>query len=370
MELTLSAAGRKREACPVVIHSPAETAAAAPAAGADTITVQRDGDRLAMIAALPSPDSACVFAPSEAPRGPGVELTDDGRSIAVRIAGEPFTTYRYADVPARPYFWPVLAPGGVPVTRAWPMAEDVPGETRDHKHHRSMYFAFGDVNGVDNWSEEPGHGRTVHRTVDELVSGPVFGRFSTTGDWTDATGRKLLTQRASVTFWNVPSEAMRMMDVDLRLIASEGDVMFGDTKEGGLLTVRVATPMDVPNGGRIENAYGGVNERETWGYAAQWCDYSGIVSGVRVGIAVMDHPLSFRYPTYWHVRDYGLMGANPFALSAYTNGAKDGSYLLKSGDEMRCLYRVVVHLGDASEADIRARYLDFVSPPTAEVNTD
>jgi hypothetical protein len=67
------------------------------------------------------------------------------------------------------------------------------------------------------------------------------------------------------------------------------------------------------------------------------------------------------------VRDYGLMGANPFALNAYTHGAKDGSYLLKRGDTMRFLYRVAVHRGNATDADIRERYIDFVSPPAARV---
>jgi len=247
------------------------------------------------------------------------------------------------------------------------MRADVPGETHDHKHHRSMYFAFGEVNGADNWSEEPGHAYTVHRSVDEIVAGPVFGRFRTTSDWTDAKGVKLLSQEVAVTFWAACGDAPRLVDVDLRLAATEGDVEFGDTKEGGLLTVRVATPMDVPNGGRIENSYGGANEPETWGYAAHWCDYSGVVDGSHVGIAVMDHPLSFRYPTYWHVRDYGLMGANPFALKAYTRGLKDGTHVLRQGEVMRFVYRVAVHLGNATNASIGRRYLDFVSPPSVEV---
>jgi len=367
MELIVRAAGRRRYACPITVACEPDADACSLACGADIVATQRDGDRLAAIIAVPSPDGEPVFTPVKEHRVAPVALTDDGSAILVAIGGEPFTTYRYAGVPARPYFWPVLAPGGVPVTRAWPMRDDVPGETHDHKHHRSMYFAFGEVNGVDNWSEEPGHGHTVHRSVDQIVSGPVFGRFRTTSDWTDASGSRILTQHATVTFWNVRGADMRMMDVDLRLIATDGAVHFGDTKEGGMLTVRVATPMDVPNGGRIENSYGGVNERETWGHAAHWCDYSGIVNGVRVGVAVMDHPLSFRYPTYWHVRDYGLMGANPFALSAYTKGAKDGSYTLQADAEMRFLYRVIVHVGDAAEADVAGHYLDFATPPPAEI---
>ena len=58
--------------------------------------------------------------------------------------------------------------------------------------------------------------------------------------------------------------------------------------------------MEVRNGGKIENSYGGISESETWGKRAQWCDYSGPIEGRIVGVSVFDHPESFRYPTYWH----------------------------------------------------------------------
>ncbi len=365
MKLIIKAGVRARRHCPIVMPCPSGPTPSGLVAGEEIVPLQHEGDTLAAIVPSVEAGSERRYVSAEVHHVGGVALSDDGAAISVELDGELFTRYQYGGVPARPYFWPVLAPGGVPVTRAWPM-QDVADETRDHKHHRSMYFAFGEVNGVDNWSEEPGHGHTVHRSVDEIVGGPVFGRFRTTSDWTDAAGNALLTQKVSVTFWAARANAPRIVDVDLRLSPTGGDVVFGDTKEGGLLTVRVATPMDVPNGGRIENAYGGINEPETWGYAAHWCDYSGVVNGQRVGIAVMDHPLSFRYPTYWHVRDYGLMGANPFALRAYTGGVKDGTYTLRSGETMRFVYRVIVHTGNATDASIRDHYLSFVNPPAVE----
>ena len=139
------------------------------------------------------------------------------------------------------------------------------------------------------------------------------------------------------------------------------------SKEGGILSVRVASEMDVPRTGRITNVYGGTNEAETWGKAAHWCDYSGSVEGKQVGIAVLDHPHSFRYPTHWHVRDYGLMTANPFAYAAYTDGVKDGSHTLKSGDTLAFRYRVVLHRQSCNDAQINERYLDFVAPPRVTV---
>jgi hypothetical protein len=298
---------------------------------------------------------------------PSVSVRDDGvRCIEVRIHDRLFTRYNYADVPARPYFYPLLAPGEVSITRAYPMYEDVADETKDHPHHRSLWIAFGEVNQVDNWSEIPGHGHTVHQTTENVQSGAAAGGFQTTSLWTDARRQPILTQYLSVIVW-ATQETRRLLDIEVYLAATHGDVHFGDTKEGGILAARVASALDVPRGGRIENVYGGINEEETWGKAAHWCDYSGTVEGQQVGIALMDHPLSFRHPTHWHVRNYGLMTANPFGYAAYTNGAKEGSHTLAAGQTLSFRYRVLIHQGDAGTAQVKAHYLNFVAPPRVEI---
>jgi hypothetical protein len=301
----------------------------------------------------------------EARSGAGrLEVRHEQEALALFEDDRYLARYVYAGVPARPYFYPILAPGGVPVTRSYPMRDDVPGERHDHPHHRSMWIAYGDVNGADNWSEEPGHGYTEHGSIDEIQSGRVFAGFRTTSLWLDSDRRPLLTQLLDVRVWR-SCELFRLFDVVVILSATHGDVRFGDTKEGGILSVRVASSMDVPRGGRIENSYGGIDEAETWGLAAHWCDYSGQVDGAKVGIAVLDHPWSFRYPSHWHVRNYGLMTANPFGYSHYTDGRKQGDHLLEAGHDLEFRYRVAVHRGNASEAGLRGRYLDFVSPPRA-----
>jgi hypothetical protein len=76
----------------------------------------------------------------------------------------------------------------------------------------------------------------------------------------------------------------------------------------------------------------------------------------------MDHPMSFRYPTHWHVRDYGLMTANPFGYAAYTGGAKNGGHLLGEGESLDFHYRVVLHPGGANEGRIPSHYLNYCSP--------
>ena len=303
--------------------------------------------------------------PADDPVEPVARIThlpEQGR-IRLALRESSVTEYHYKNVLARPYFYPLLSPEGISLTRSYPMQTDVPGETQDHPHHRSLWIAFGEVNGVDNWSEGQGHGHTEHQTLTSSDSGSVNGRFSTTSLWTDSAHNPILSQHLEVKLW-ATDPSIRILDFDIRLEATHGDVHFGDTKEGGILAVRVASPLDVPRGGRIENVYRGVNEGDTWGKAAHWCDYSGTIEGHPVGIAILDHPLSFRSPTHWHVRNYGLMTANPFGYAAYTNGINNGSHLLPNSQSLSFHYRLVLHHGNASDGQINSHYLNYAIPPT------
>lgn len=300
--------------------------------------------------------------------GGSVEIEDIGRGkLEVRIGGELVTRYHYGDEWARPFLYPLNAPGGVRVTRGYPMESDIPGEKQDHPHQRSLWVAHGDINGTDNWSELEGHAFIRHRRFDEVTGGPVFGRIRSTNSWVSREGAKQMEDTREFTFYSIGSE--RLIDVRIRFLATNGDVRIGDTKEGGVLSIRVASSMDGDRGGTIVNAYGGVTEAETWGRPAHWVDYSGPVDGKTMGITVMDHPTSFRHPTRWHVRDYGLFAANPFALSYYEPelGLK-GDHTIPHGGKIDFAYRVLVHQGDAESAGVRDRYFGFIAPPEVKVS--
>jgi len=227
--------------------------------------------------------------------------------------------------------------------------------------------AHGDVNGTDNWSEVEGHGFQLHREVLVAESGLVYGQLAASTDWTDRDQTEVLEERRALSAWAVGSDA-RLFDFDVRFTATERDVRFGDTKEGGILAMRVAPAMDGDHGGRIENSYGAVGEGECWGRRAQWCDYAGEIHGERLGIAIFDHPKSFRHPTYWHVRDYGMYTANPFGWHDFHNDpAADGSHVLPQGASLNFHYRVYLHRGGTAEADVAARYHDYANPPRVEI---
>jgi len=197
----------------------------------------------------------------------------------------------------------------------------------------------------------------------------VYGGFTQTLDWLDQPGNVVLTEERQVTVYDL-GPGLRLMDVALTFHASEGPVTFGDTKEGGLLSVRVATSMDAKGQGRIENADGGIQEPECWGKRAAWCDYSGPVGGQVVGITFMDHPRNPLFPTHWHVRAYGLMTANPFGLHDFYRDPEHphrGDWTIPAGESRAFYYRVLIHPGDAAFGRVRAHYQDFAHPPRVVV---
>ncbi len=293
----------------------------------------------------------------------GVEMIPHGQRIEVRIDGKPVTEYIPDDGP-KPYFFPVVGPSGALMTRSFPMKK-VEGEKTDHPHQRSLWFTHGSVNKVDFWSETPGHGRIVETSRPTVVSGLAMGLIRTTDDWLAPDGKKICEDERSVRIF--ATKKSRILDFDVTLKATEGPVTFGDTKEG-MFGLRVATSMDVTSkkGGRIVNAEG-IEDKEAWGKPSPWVDYTGPVDGKTVGIAILNHPSSFRYPTTWHVRDYGLFAANPFGWHDF--GQKtSGEFVLPKGESIRFRYRVILHDGDSTAAGLPAQFQGYAEPPKAVID--
>jgi hypothetical protein len=98
-----------------------------------------------------------------------------------------------------------------------------------------------------------------------------------------------------------------------------------------------------------------------WGKRSEWLDYSGLIDGAAVGIAVFDHPSNPRYPAYWHARAYGLLAANIFGLHDFERDpSRDASLSIRPGQPLRFRYRVIVHPGDGNAAGIRDAYEAWV----------
>jgi hypothetical protein len=248
------------------------------------------------------------------------------------------------------------------MTRDWPM-KNTPGEEHDHPHHRSLWFAHGAINGHDFWSEQKAFGKTVHEDFLEVKSGEQEGVIRSANKWVAADGTVVCTDERTLRFYNPGRANERLFDFEITLKASNGELTFGDTKEG-TMAVRLAETMRLKGKvgkGHIVNS-AGVRDGQTWGKRAEWCDYYGPVEGKTVGIAIFDHPKNPRHPTWWHVRDYGLFAANPFGQHDFESlpDKTAGNLIVPAGKSVTFRYRFYLHEGDDQQARVAEKYQQYV----------
>lgn len=281
--------------------------------------------------------------------------TPSKEEIAVSIDGKPFTIFHYGTDANKPYLAPLRSASGKIVTRGFPM-ENLPGESRDHLHHRGLWFSYDDVNGVKFWENDPSYtkGRIGKIVVEkaELKAGGKDQVMTATMDWIDPEGKVLLVENRKTTFYSDPR--MRTIDFDITLTAAV-DVTFGDTKEGAF-AIRLAEPFTEKKGARIVDADGRATMKNVWGKRSNWVDYTAVVDGEPLGVAMMDHPKSARHPTYWHARDYGLFALNPFGRMAFDPKQEESQWKLPKGEKIDFHWRVAIHPGDTVVADLYKEY--------------
>jgi hypothetical protein len=158
--------------------------------------------------------------------------------------------------------------------------------------------------------------------------------------------KKICEDERTMEFF-VDERGNRGIDTTIVIKATDGDLTFGDTKEGSF-AIRVAGSMKVTakQGGKITNNHG-QTDGKTWGMPADWVNYTGPVNGKPAGIAMFSHPDSFRHPCAWHVRTYGLFAANPFGEKDFPeNGVEQGEVKVANGEELKIRYLVYLHNGN------------------------
>lgn len=295
----------------------------------------------------------------------------------VKVDGQLFTEYVKLSN-SKPILYPIIGPTGKKMTRDYPMVKDSKNEEHDHPHHRSFWFTHMEVNGWNFWAEDSSFnhqkdetkraleakklGMQKHREFTKLEGGKDKGVIHSITDWIAGDGSKQLEDERRITF-SATADA-RIIDFDIDLKATEGDVEWGDNKDG-TFGLRVASSMDVKHKevknaepGRIINAEGLLNT-DAWGKPSPWVDYQGKVEGDHLGIAILDHPKSFRHPTTWHVRDYGLFCANPFGLQDFNKSNPEGKHIQKKGETLKFRFRIIVHKGDEKAAKIADAFASY-----------
>jgi len=218
------------------------------------------------------------------------------------------------------------------------------------------------VNDADFWENEPSDknpraGTVTMTQVTGVRQGAGEGAFTIAANWIEPgpAGKTVIAETRTMTF-RAPAPDARTIDIDLRLRAKQR-VTFGDHHDA-LLGLRLATPFETAHGGRVVNAEGLTGWERLRGSRSAWVDSLAVVDGEAVGVAVMDAPTNFRFPTPWHVREYALIFASPFASRDYTPSAPDGSMTLQTGDELTLRYRILIHPGST---DVAAAFKEFAA---------
>ena len=251
---------------------------------------------------------------------------------------------QYGDMyKSRPDFYPVYSPSGREVTCTCAYR---------YNHHKSIFIGHADVNGInffhDNNPARSNLGDIVlEKSQHEIDENGIH--VITHNGWITKAGVRLLDEERSFTVFL--GEDAHIVDLTSTLIASQTDLTFAQDNHA-FLGVRVADTMDVEDGGTILNANGQRNEEEAMGQSADWTDYSGIVAGKTVGVTLMNHPSN--PPAAFFTRNYGTFLTNFTLLDQYR---------LPCGERLTQRFRILIHEGDAVEANVDGYYNQFVETP-------
>ena len=299
-------------------------------------------------------------ASAESPRRIRIVKTDAAR-VDIYAGEALFASYHYGIGLHKPIFHPLLSPGGHRITRAFPMEFGIPGEQTDHWQHEGVFFTYRNVNDVDFWSkfpprrDNPGSGR-IRNTGFTQLEGGERGLLGTTADWIAPTGRVLLKQNSQITIQAGPD--WRALDLKITLTAQEEPVTFGDIEEG-MLAIRVASDLREDRTGHYLNAEGLERAENVWGKRSPWVALRGSVEGEDLTLAIMNHPRSVRYPTYWHARAYGLFAANPFGRADFEKGAPPLNFSLAPRESALLLYRILIHSGHLTRSRMEDQFKGY-----------
>jgi len=300
--------------------------------------------------------------------GPKVTFVPGDNKIDVIIGEKHFTSYLYGDKLPRPILFPVRSPSGIMVNRGYPLLE-VEGESKNYPHHAGLFFAYRYVNDDDFWLNENFGKDTGDKTqikhikVTEMAGGAGKAGISTVIHWIGKKGRILLEENRKMVFYAGENEYA--IDFSMDLTAQDTKLTFSDSKEG-MFAIQAADWLREDGGsGRYFSSNGDETEENVWGKRARWACLQGEKDGKTIGIAILNHPASVNYPTYWHTRGYGLFSANPlgqhvFEKTRHPDSARPFHLTLQPGDVAHFGFRMIIYEGTKTREQLEQRFEEFV----------
>lgn len=311
-----------------------------------------------------------------------VELVKGDNKIDVLIGGKLFTSYVFGDDLPKPVLVPVRSPSGIEVTRRHPLVE-LEGGTDDHLHHVGIWFTVDGVNGTKFWNNKKSSPQIRHIKTTETAGGAGKGTLSTVMHWIDKGGKVVLEEKRSMVFLAGEHEGEYAIDFSMDLTAQDTTVTFDDTEEG-VFAIRVADCLrekgpkkflrpgqpipkeSVKGTGVYLSSNGDETAKHVWGKRARWMAFQGVKEGKVVGVAILNHPESINYPTYWHARNYGLFSANPLGQGDFQrqddyekNPPIPLRLTLEPGKSAHFRFLVIIYEGVRTQQELEKRFKGF-----------
>jgi len=288
-----------------------------------------------------------------------IQITPTEQGVDVLLDNQLFTRLLTQEK-HKPFFFPIFGPNQVHLTRRWPIDPSATDQPTDHPHHKGLWFSHI-INGVDFWSEKQG---TVQIEKFEVI-GP--SEIYTQSNWIRKSDNStILSDETNYRFGG--GEKMRWIEAKINLLASQGEIVFEDTKEG-TFAIRLPPSFQFdrayaskhPQSVGFARNHHGQTGAEIWGKKAKWVTYQGEIDGQVYSVAIFDHPQNLRHPTTWHARDYGLFAANPFGLHDFEGGAAGrGEHRVPAGQSLKLIYRVLFIAGSPADQEMEAWYQSFI----------
>ena len=282
-------------------------------------------------------------APKPVPRMQVIPMPNHQASFQ-RDGGVEMTRYHFGPGLHRPFLFPVIGPSGRSLTRM-----GHPHDPESHSHHNSVWISHNDVDEISFWSDSGG-GKICHKRIVKFEDVGERSTIVTENEWLTSEDKALLLETRRVTVLLLPDSEWLLI-IDMEFKAKDKPVTLGKTPFG-MLGVRMAKTIGVNDGGgRIRNSEGAVNEKEVLWKRARWVDYSGAVTNERLeGITLFDHPDNPNFPTYFHVRNDGWMGASL---------TFDGPRKIRPKESLHLRYGLYVHSDMKAKEAIEAMWKQF-----------
>jgi len=258
--------------------------------------------------------------------------------------GVELTRYHFGPGLHRSFLFPVIGPLGRSLTRM-----GHPHDPESHSHHNSVWISHHDIDVTNFWSDS-GKGRIRHKRIVNYEDANEQAYLVAENEWVRDDGKVLLIETRRVTAFGLPDSEW-LLTIDMEFKAKDRTITLGKTPFG-MIGVRMAKTIGVNDGGgTIRNSEGAVNEKEVFWKRAKWVDYSGaITNGKLEGITLFDHPDNPNFPSHFHVRNDGWMGASL---------TFDGPREIQPDKPLRLRYGLYIHSDMKAAETIEARWKQF-----------